>query len=55
MAKLKDIQIRAWIKAGEHFAGRSDGAGCIYASLRITRYPSGVFAIALRANSGQWS
>ena len=27
MAKLTDIQIRAWIKAGEHFAGRSDGGG----------------------------
>ncbi|EPA6640957.1 tyrosine-type recombinase/integrase [Serratia marcescens] len=27
MAKLTDIQIRAWIKAGEHFDGRADGSG----------------------------
>lgn len=27
MAKLTDLQIRAWIKSGEHFAGRSDGDG----------------------------
>ncbi|HIE9867060.1 TPA: tyrosine-type recombinase/integrase [Klebsiella pneumoniae] len=27
MAKLTDIQIRAWIKAGEHFDGRADGGG----------------------------
>ncbi|WP_233981805.1 tyrosine-type recombinase/integrase [Pectobacterium versatile] len=27
MAKLTDLQIRAWIKSSEHFAGRSDGSG----------------------------
>lgn len=27
MGKLTDLQIRAWIKAGEHFQGKSDGAG----------------------------
>lgn len=27
MAKLTDIQIKAWIKAGERFEGRSDGNG----------------------------
>lgn len=27
MSKLTDLQIRAWIKSGEHFAGRSDGGG----------------------------
>ncbi|EDQ2834616.1 tyrosine-type recombinase/integrase [Salmonella enterica] len=27
MAKLTDIQIKAWIKAGERFEGRSDGSG----------------------------
>lgn len=27
MGKLTDIQIRAWIKNGEHFEGRSDGDG----------------------------
>lgn len=27
MAKLTDIQIKAWIKKGEHFEGRADGGG----------------------------
>ncbi len=27
MPKLTDMQIRAWIKAGERFAGRADGGG----------------------------
>lgn len=27
MPKLTDIQIRAWIKSGERFEGRSDGGG----------------------------
>lgn len=27
MSKLTDMQIRAWIKAGEHFDGRGDGGG----------------------------
>lgn len=27
MAKLSDVQIRAWIKAGERFEGRADGGG----------------------------
>ncbi len=27
MGKLTDIQIRAWVKNGEHFEGRSDGDG----------------------------
>jgi integrase len=27
MAKLTDIQIRTWIKSGEHFDGRADGGG----------------------------
>lgn len=29
MSKLTDMQIRAWIKAGEHFEGRSDGDGLV--------------------------
>ncbi len=33
MAKLTDMQIRAWIKAGERFEGRSDGNG-LYLSYR---------------------
>lgn len=39
MSKPTDLQIRAWIKSGEHFAGRSDGVGCICASQKITQYP----------------
>lgn len=35
MAKLTDIQIKAWIKNGEHFEGRSDGDG-LYISYRET-------------------
>jgi integrase len=35
MAKLTDIQIKAWIKNGEHFEGRSDGDG-LYLSYRET-------------------
>ena len=27
MGKLTDIQIRAWIRSGERFEGRSDGDG----------------------------
>jgi hypothetical protein len=27
MAKLTDMQIKAWIKAGERFEGRADGDG----------------------------
>lgn len=33
MSKLTDMQIRAWIKAGEHFEGRGDGDGL------VLRYP----------------
>ena len=33
MPKLTDMQIRAWIKAGERFEGRSDGNG-LYLSYR---------------------
>lgn len=29
MAKLTDVQIRAWIKSGERFAGKSDGDGLV--------------------------
>ncbi|WP_314141009.1 integrase arm-type DNA-binding domain-containing protein [Buttiauxella noackiae] len=35
MPKLTDMQIRAWIKAGEHFEGRSDGNG-LYLRYRET-------------------
>lgn len=33
MPKLTDMQIRAWIKSGERFEGRSDGNG-LYLSYR---------------------
>ncbi len=29
MAKLSDVQIRSWIKQGEHFEGRADGGGLV--------------------------
>ena len=29
MAKLNDLQIKAWIKKGEHFEGRTDGGGLV--------------------------
>lgn len=31
MGKLSDVTIRAWIKAGERFEGRSDGDGLVLA------------------------
>ncbi|ECK6865812.1 hypothetical protein FSD44_14600 [Salmonella enterica] len=36
MGKLTDKQIRAWIKAGERFEGRSDGNG-LYLPTTATR------------------
>lgn len=35
MAKLTDVQIRSWVRAGEHFDGRSDGNG-LYLRYRET-------------------
>lgn len=35
VAKLTDVQIRAWVRAGEHFEGRSDGNG-LYLRYRET-------------------
>jgi len=29
MGKLTDVAIRAWIRSGERFEGRSDGDGCL--------------------------
>lgn len=29
MGKLTDMQIKAWIKSGERFEGRTDGGVCI--------------------------
>ena len=49
MGKLTDIEIRGWIKAGEHFEGRTDGDGLHLrfregdagASRHSPAYPSG--------------
>jgi hypothetical protein len=35
-AKTTDMQIRAWIKAGERFEGRADGNGFIFATENYT-------------------
>lgn len=53
MAKLSDIEIRNWIKAGERFDMRGDGNG-LYLSYRETHIQSlcGVCVIALRVSQG---
>ncbi|CNJ19042.1 TPA: tyrosine-type recombinase/integrase [Yersinia enterocolitica] len=40
MAKLTDMQIRAWIKAGERFEGRADGNGLYLRHREADRSPS---------------
>ena len=40
MPKLTDIQIRAWIKSGERFEGRSDGNGLYLRFRDVDRVPS---------------
>ncbi|OUI69632.1 tyrosine-type recombinase/integrase [Serratia marcescens] len=39
MAKLTDMQIRAWVKAGERFEGRSDGNGLYLRYREVDRSP----------------
>lgn len=39
MAKLTDMQIKAWIKAGERFEGRSDGNGLYLRYRDVDRVP----------------
>lgn len=39
MAKLTDMQIRAWIKSGERFEGRSDGNGLYLRYRQVDRSP----------------
>ena len=39
MAKLTDIQIKAWIKKGEHFEGRADGGGLYLCYREEMAYP----------------
>lgn len=51
MGKLTDIQIRAWIKSGEHFQGRSDGDG-LYLSFP-EKYSSPVWRFRYRFSGKQ--
>lgn len=46
MGKLTDIQIKAWIKAGERFEGNPMAMDCISATGRTTQPPYGAFAIS---------
>lgn len=39
MAKLTDIQIKAWIKKGDHFEGRADGGGLYLCYREEMAYP----------------
>jgi hypothetical protein len=39
LAKLTDMQIKAWIKAGERFEGRSDGNGLYLRYRDVDRVP----------------
>ncbi|CAY72364.1 putative prophage CPZ-55 integrase [Erwinia pyrifoliae DSM 12163] len=40
MPKLTDMQIRAWIKAGERFEGRADGGGLYLRYRQVDQSPS---------------
>jgi len=39
MAKLTDMQIKAWVRAGERFEGRSDGNGLYLRYREVDRVP----------------
>lgn len=49
MAKLTDMEIRNWIKAGERFEGRSVGEGLYLRFRAIDRIPTWRFAIVSMA------
>lgn len=51
MAKLTDIQIRAWIKAGERFEGRSDGNGLYLRYRAGIKFLHGASAISFQVKS----
>ncbi|MCK7331464.1 tyrosine-type recombinase/integrase [Enterobacter bugandensis] len=40
MPKLTDIQIRSWIKSGEHFEGRADGNGLYLRYRKVDKSPN---------------
>lgn len=51
MPKLTDMQIRAWIKAGEHFEGRADGGGLYLRYREVDRSPTWRFRYKLAGKS----
>ncbi|XBS69919.1 integrase arm-type DNA-binding domain-containing protein [Acerihabitans sp. KWT182] len=51
MPKLTDMQIRAWIKAGERFEGRSDGGGLYLRFREADKGPSWRFRYKLAGKS----
>lgn len=51
MPKLTDMQIRAWIKAGERFEGRSDGGGLYLRFREADKSPSWRFRYKLAGKS----
>ncbi len=51
MSKLTDMQIRAWIKAGERFEGRADGGGLYLRFRPADRSPSWRFRYKLAGKS----
>lgn len=51
MPKLTDMQIRAWIKAGERFEGRSDGGGLYLRFREADKSPTWRFRYKLAGKS----
>ncbi len=54
MPKLTDMQIRAWIKAGDRFDGKADGNGLYICYQKTTQSRSGDSAISSQESSGLW-
>lgn len=53
MPKLTDMQIRAWIKAGERFEGRADGNGLYLRYREADKTPHGDSAINSQGSPAQ--
>jgi len=47
MGKLSDAEIRAWIRKGEHFHGRSDGSGLTLKYPKTFKDPAWVFRYSI--------